>query len=87
MVALENITTAAFTAVALAIFLVSLRAWWHTRSQKILLLTIGFAIFFAKGVFFTLRLFTTPDGWWWSRVVPGLYKTREVRRAPPGHAG
>lgn len=71
MALLENLVTAVFTVVALALTLVSLRAWWHTRSTKVLLLTIGFSLFFVKGVFFSYQLFKAPD--WQSVVfVPGL---------------
>jgi hypothetical protein len=71
MVLVENLVTAVFTVIALALALVSLRAWFHTRSRKVLLLTIGFSLFFLKGVFFSYQLFATPD-WQAVSFVPGL---------------
>ncbi len=57
MALLENLAAAAVTVVALALALVAARSWWHTRSQKVLLLATGFALFFVKGVIISVILF------------------------------
>lgn len=71
MALVANLVTSIFTITALALALVSLRAWWHTRSSKVLLLTIGFTLFFIKGVFFSYQLFSSPE-WQAVSFVPGL---------------
>lgn len=68
---LENLATAALTVLALALTLVAARAWWHTRSRKVLLLALGFGLFFAKGVVLSIGLFTTVE--WEDRfLLPSL---------------
>lgn len=57
MALLENLAAAAVTVVALALALVAARSWWHTRSEKVLLLTAGFTLFFLKGVIISVVLF------------------------------
>lgn len=50
--------------------MISLRAWHHARSQKVLLLASGFILFFLKGLVLTIGLFTiTP---WDQLLVPSL---------------
>jgi hypothetical protein len=68
---LENLTAAALTVFALALTLVALRAWRHTRSPKILLLTVGFGLFFIKGVVISVLLFREV-AWEESVFLPSL---------------
>lgn len=56
---LENIATAAFTVFALALFAISLRAWYFTRSPKVLLLAMGFGLMFTKAIVLSVLLFTS----------------------------
>lgn len=58
MVAIENVATAAMTLTAAIVAGISLRAWLHTRSQKVLLLTAAFVLFFMKGLVLSIGLFT-----------------------------
>lgn len=71
MTVLENLTAAAFTVVALTLAILAFRAWWFTRSTKVLLLTIGFSLFLLKGLFFSFNLFTTPD-WEQRSFIAGI---------------
>jgi hypothetical protein len=61
---------AVFTAVALLLTLVALRAWRHSRSRKVLLLALAFAAFLAKGLLLSVGLFATAD--WRTLVLPAL---------------
>jgi hypothetical protein len=68
---LENLATAALTVLALALTIIALRAWMHTRSRKVLFLALGFGLFFAKGVVLSIGLFTTAE--WEDRfLLPSL---------------
>ncbi len=67
----QNIVTAALTAVALALSVISLRAWHHARSQKVLLLASGFVLFFLKGLVLTIGLFTVSP--WDQLLLPSLF--------------
>ena len=65
----ENVATAGVTMLALAMLVVALRAWRYSGSSKVLLLSIGFGFFFAKGVVATIAIFQVPGGlgpyFWW----------------------
>ncbi len=63
---IENLVTAALTVIALGLTLVAARAWRHARSRKVGLLTLGFALFLAKGLMLSIGLFTAPD---WNRLL------------------
>ncbi len=67
----QNVVTAALTAVALALSVISLRAWYHARSQKVLLLASGFVLFFLKGLVLTIGLFTVSP--WNQLLLPSLF--------------
>jgi hypothetical protein len=54
----ENLATAALTVLALALFVVAVRAWWHTRSGRVLYLSLGFGLFLVKGIVLSVGLFT-----------------------------
>lgn len=66
----ENLVTAALTVVALGLSAISFRAWRHSRSPKVLLLTVGFALFLAKGAMLSAGLFVVAP--WESLLVPSL---------------
>jgi hypothetical protein len=65
-----SVAVAVETAVALLLTLVALRSWRHSGSRKVLLLACAFAAFLAKGLLFSVGLFTIPD--WGSLLLPGL---------------
>jgi hypothetical protein len=71
MVALENITTAAMTLTAALLAAIALRAWIHTRSQKVLLLGAAFVLFFIKGLMLSIGLFTSAS-WGDSLLGPSV---------------
>lgn len=71
MTVLENLAAASVTIVALALALVAARSWWHTRNKKVLLLTVGFALFFVKGVIISIVLFNEP-AWEQKVFLPSL---------------
>lgn len=70
--AYENVLVGAYTAVTFIVALVALSSWWHARSAKVLLLTIGFTLFFVKGAFLTAGLFLWPR-WETESLVPALF--------------
>ncbi len=59
MVAIVNILLAAVTVVAFALCTISLLAWRRARDAHLVLLAAAFAIFFVKGLFLTVALFTS----------------------------
>ncbi len=60
MVAIVNVLLAAVTVVAFALCAISILAWRRVRDVHMILLATAFAIFFVKGLFLTVALFT---GW------------------------
>ena len=67
---LLSLAVAAYAAVSLLLAGVALRAWRHSGSRKVLLLAGAFAAFLAKGLLFSVALFTVTE---WDRLlVPGL---------------
>ncbi|HLE47600.1 MAG TPA: hypothetical protein VI818_04820 [Candidatus Thermoplasmatota archaeon] len=56
---LPNVATAAFTVFSLALFAIALRAWYFTRSPKVLLLSIGFGLMLVKALVLSVLLFTS----------------------------
>ena len=68
---LENIATAAFTVFALALFAIALRAWFYTRSPKILLLAAGFGLMLVKAIVLSVLLFTSRS-WGESAILASL---------------
>lgn len=65
-----SLAVAAYAAVSLLLAAVAFRAWRHSGSRKVLLLAGAFAAFLAKGVLFSVALFSVSD---WDRLlVPGL---------------
>lgn len=87
----ENVVTAGVTVVALVLSLVAFRSWWFTRSGKVLLLALGFSLFFVKGVIVSAGLFLSRD--WGERfLLPsllidlcalGLFYGAVLRRSAP----
>lgn len=67
---LENVTTAALLTLALALTAIAFRAWKHSRTRKVLLLNVGFALFLVKGALLAVGLFTVSP--WNSLLVPSL---------------
>lgn len=65
----QNIATAALSVVALALFLIAIRAWHKTSSSKVLLLGLAFAAFLVKGIFLTAALFRR-DQWSVDLILP-----------------
>ncbi|MBW3582280.1 MAG: hypothetical protein KY455_04180 [Euryarchaeota archaeon] len=72
MVSVASLATGALTAVALVVALVALRAWWHARTTKVLLLALGFLVFFVKGLFLSVMLFIEPR-WAMESLVPAVF--------------
>lgn len=70
MDALLSVATAAYSALALLLAAVSLRAWRRGGSRKVLLLALAFAAFLAKGLLFSVALFRAAD--WRDLLLPGL---------------
>lgn len=60
MIAVENILFAALTVFAFALAVISLLAWRRARDSHLLFLGAAFVVFFVKGLFLTLALFS---GW------------------------
>jgi len=54
---IENVATAIVTITAAVLSVISLRAYLHTRSGKVLLLFLGFLIFLAKGILLSVGLY------------------------------
>lgn len=71
MTVAENVVTAAVTVVALVLMLVAARSWWYTRSQKVLLLSLAFGLFFVKGLVLSVGLFLASD-WAQRLLLPSL---------------
>lgn len=67
---LENVVTAALTVVALGLTIISLRAWRHSGSNKVALLTLGFTLFLAKGAMLSAGLFLVQP--WEQLLVPSI---------------
>jgi hypothetical protein len=67
----ENVGTAALSVLAFALLLLAVRAYVVTRSPRVLLLGIAFALFLAKGVLLTVGLFHTPN-WSQGLLLPSL---------------
>lgn len=59
---LQNLAAASLTVLAVALVLLAIRAWWHARSPKVLLLTFAFGLVLVKGIVLTVALFL-PGGW------------------------
>ena len=70
MDALLSLAVAAYSATALLLAAVALRAWRRAQSRKVLLLALAFAAFLAKGLLFSAALFRTTD--WRDLLLPGL---------------
>lgn len=66
----ENVATAAFVVVAFAMTLISYRAWTHSRSRKVLLLTLGFGLFLLEALMLAVGLFTVRP--WEQLLVPSI---------------
>lgn len=66
----ENVATAALVVVALAMTVIALRAWRESRSEKVLLLAMGFGFFLLKGLLLAVGLFTVSP--WEQLLVPSL---------------
>lgn len=66
-----NLVVATLAVVALSLTVVALRAWWFTRSRKVLILAAAFLLFFAKGTFLSIGLFTSPT-WQQDLFLPSL---------------
>lgn len=67
---LENLVTAAFTVVALGLTVIAFRAYRHSRSRKVLLLSTGFLLFLVKGAMLSAGLFlVTP---WQELLLPSI---------------
>jgi hypothetical protein len=65
-----SLAVAAYAAVALLLAAVAVRAWRHSGSRKVGLLAGAFLAFLAKGLLFSVALFSVTD---WDRLlVPGL---------------
>ncbi len=60
MVAVENVLLAAVTVFAFALAVIAILAWRRAREGHLLLLSVAFVVFFAKGLFLTVALFA---GW------------------------
>jgi predicted exporter len=54
---MESIVTAAMTLTAGAVAVVAWRAALYSRSPKVILLALGFALFFLKGLVLSIALF------------------------------
>lgn len=67
---LENLVTAAFTVVALGLTLISARAYRHSRSRKVLMLTLGFLLFLVKGAMLSAGLFLVAP--WEQLLLPSI---------------
>lgn len=65
---LENLATAAMTVIAASLTVLSLLAWRHSRSRKVLFLSVGFGLFFIKGLALSAGLFLSVD--WGERLLP-----------------
>lgn len=68
--ALLSIAVAAYAAVSLLLAAVAFRAWRHSGSRKVLLLAGAFTAFLAKGLLFSVALFSVSE--WDQLLVPGL---------------
>lgn len=60
MVAVENILLAGVTVFAFALTVIAVLAWRRVRDTHMIFLGAAFAVFFAKGLFLSIALFT---GW------------------------
>lgn len=67
---LLSLAVAAYSATALLLAAVAVRAWRRSGSRKVLLLALAFAAFLAKGLLFSVALFRTTD--WRDLLLPGL---------------
>lgn len=65
---IENVATAAMTLTAATLTAISALAWRHSRSTKVLLLAIGFGLFFVKGTILSIGLFASVD--WGDAFLP-----------------
>lgn len=54
---IENILYAFILVLSLTLAIISVRAYRRSRSNKVLLVTIAFLLFFWEGVLFTVQLF------------------------------
>lgn len=66
----ENIVTGALIVVALGLTAIAFRAWRHSRSTKVLFLTLGFGLFLVKGLVLGVGLFTVSP--WEQLLVPTI---------------
>jgi diacylglycerol kinase len=69
--ALLSVGVALLTAVAALLVAVSVRSWLHTRSRRVLLLTVAFSLFLAKGLLLTIGIFRDA-AWKESLAAPGI---------------
>lgn len=67
---IENIVTGALIVVSLGLTGIALRAWRHSRSTKVLFLTLGFGLFLVKGLVLGAGLFTVRP--WEQLLVPTI---------------
>ncbi|MHB1262643.1 MAG: hypothetical protein ACYC2H_13125 [Thermoplasmatota archaeon] len=65
-----SLGVAALTGVAAFLTVLAIRAWRLTGSRKVLMLSLAFAVFLAKGLLFSAALFVVAD--WRDLLVPGL---------------
>lgn len=65
---LNNLGTAAMTLTAGVLAAIAVRAWMHTRRQKVLFLMLGFVVFFLKGLILSAALFLS--GEWGKSFLP-----------------
>lgn len=67
---IENVVTAALIVVAIVMTGIAFRAWRHSRSRKVLFLTLGFGLFLVKGLILGVGLFTVTP--WEQLLIPSI---------------
>lgn len=66
-----NLCVAGFTVIAIALALLSMRAWRMTDSPRLAWVMAGFGLFAVKGALLSVLLFQRPD-WQEAGMIPAL---------------
>ena len=72
MAAWESVAVALYTGTALLLAAVAWRSWWHARGPRTLFLATAFLLIVAKGLLFTIGVFSS-NSWRKDLVVPGVW--------------
>ena len=70
MIMIYNISIAVLTILAFTLSIISILAYFRSKKGKLLMVSIGFILFFVKGLWLTYSLFNIPKESWHPFLIP-----------------